>query len=61
MDKDRIAGSFKQAAGSVRQMVGKLLGDRKTEAQGIAEKTVGAAQNSAGGIKDTIREIVDKK
>jgi len=61
MDKDRIAGSLKQAAGTVRQLVGKLLGDRKTEAEGNAQKGAGKVQNAVGGIKDTIRKTLHKE
>ncbi|HTR17471.1 MAG TPA: CsbD family protein [Acetobacteraceae bacterium] len=61
MDKDRIAGSIKQAAGTVRQMVGKVLGDHKLESEGRAEKAEGQVQNMVGGLKDTAREIIDKK
>lgn len=61
MDKDRLARSIKRAAGAVRQMVGKLLGDRKMESEGRAEKAEGNFQNAIGGVKDTAREIVDKE
>jgi uncharacterized protein YjbJ (UPF0337 family) len=61
MDKDRIKGSFKQFSGNVKEAAGKLLGDKKLEAEGEAEKTEGEIQNAVGGMKDTIREAVDKK
>jgi uncharacterized protein YjbJ (UPF0337 family) len=61
MDKDRIKGSFKQFSGNVKEGAGKLLGDKKTEAQGKSEKTEGEVQNAVGGVKDTIRAAVDKK
>jgi len=38
MDKDRIAGSAKQAKGSVKEAIGKVTGDTKTQAEGAAEK-----------------------
>jgi len=60
MDKDRVKGSMKQAAGSVKETTGKMLGDEKLEAEGSAEKTEGKIQNAVGGIKDTIRENVKK-
>ena len=41
MDKDRIKGSFKQFSGGIKEAAGKLLGDKKTEAEGKAEKTEG--------------------
>ena len=41
MDKDRIAGAAKQAKGSVKETIGKVTGDSKTEAEGKAEKWAG--------------------
>ncbi len=59
MDKDRIAGSAKQAKGAVKEAVGKVLGDKKTQAEGKAEKVAGKVQNAVGGVKDSLREAVD--
>jgi uncharacterized protein YjbJ (UPF0337 family) len=56
MDKDRIEGSLKQASGAVKEAVGKLTGDAKTEAEGKTEKVEGKVQNAVGGIKDTVRD-----
>jgi uncharacterized protein YjbJ (UPF0337 family) len=55
MDKDRVAGSARKAKGSVKEAIGKVTGDSKTQAEGAAEKTAGQAQNAAGGVKDTLR------
>jgi len=55
MDKDRVEGSAKQAKGSVKETVGKVLGDSKTEAEGKGEKAEGKVQNTFGGIKDAIK------
>ena len=55
MDKDRIAGSAKQLKGSVKETVGKAVGDSKLEAEGKADKAEGKIQNFVGGIKDTLR------
>ena len=56
MDKDRVAGSAKQAKGSVKEAIGKVTGDSKTQAEGVAERTAGQAQNALGGAKDTVRD-----
>lgn len=56
MDKDRIKGATEQAKGKVKETVGKLTGDTKTEAEGKAEKTAGKVQNTVGGLKDKARE-----
>jgi uncharacterized protein YjbJ (UPF0337 family) len=58
MDKDRIAGATRQAKGSVKEAIGKITGDSKTQAEGSAEKTAGQAQNAIGGVKDTVRDII---
>ena len=55
MDKDRVAGSARKAKGSIKEAIGKVTGDSKTQAEGVAEQTAGRAQNAAGGIKDTLR------
>ena len=36
MDKDRIKGSAEQVKGKVREVVGKVTGNSKTEAEGKA-------------------------
>ncbi len=56
MDKDRIEGAAKQAKGSIKEGVGKLTGDAKTQAEGKSEKAAGKVQNAVGGLKDKLRE-----
>ena len=60
MDKDRIEGAAHEAKGAVKQVIGKVTGDAKTEAEGAAEKTAGKVQNAVGGVKDAAREALDK-
>jgi uncharacterized protein YjbJ (UPF0337 family) len=60
MDKDRIAGAAHEAKGSVKEAVGKAVGDGKLQSDGKAEKTAGTVQNAVGGVKDTLRDIVKK-
>ena len=55
MDKDRVVGSAKQIKGTVKQVVGKAVGDAKLESQGKADKVEGKVQNAVGGLKDTLR------
>ena len=60
MNKDRIAGSAKEIKGSVKEAIGKVVGDAKLQSDGKAEQTEGKIQNAVGGMKDTVREIVKK-
>ena len=56
MDKDRIDGAAKKLKGSVKETVGKALGDTKLQTEGKADKIEGKVQNAVGGIKDTLRD-----
>ncbi len=60
MDKDRIEGSAKQVKGSVKEGIGKLVGDEKMKAEGKADKVEGKVQNAVGGVKDKVRETFDR-
>jgi uncharacterized protein YjbJ (UPF0337 family) len=56
MDKDRIIGSAKQAKGSVKETVGKVIGDAKLQTEGKADKVEGKVQNAVGSAKDALRK-----
>jgi uncharacterized protein YjbJ (UPF0337 family) len=60
MDKDRIAGAAHQVKGAIKETVGKVTGDAKTQAEGAAEKAAGKVQNIVGGAKKAVRETVKK-
>lgn len=55
VDKDRIKGSAQQAKGTAKEAAGKVLGDKKLETEGSAEKVAGKVQNAVGGLKDAVR------
>lgn len=58
MDKDRIAGMAKQAEGTIKEVIGKVVGDSKLVADGKAEQAAGKIQNAVGGAKDAVRDVV---
>jgi uncharacterized protein YjbJ (UPF0337 family) len=60
MDKDRVEGAAHQAKGSVKEAVGKMTGDKKTEASGATEKAAGKVQNAVGGMKDAARDAAGR-
>ena len=55
VDKDRIKGSAEQIKGTVKEAVGKVLGDKKMETEGATDKAAGKVQNAVGGLKDAVR------
>jgi uncharacterized protein YjbJ (UPF0337 family) len=60
MDKDRIAGSTKQIKGSIKEAVGRVVGDAKLQSEGKADQADGKMQNAVGGLKDTFRNAVKR-
>jgi uncharacterized protein YjbJ (UPF0337 family) len=60
MDKNRIDGTAKQVKGSVKEAIGKLIGDKKAQFEGAAEKNVGKAQAKAGEAADKVRDTLRK-
>ena len=59
VDKDRVEGSAKNIGGKIKEGLGKLTGDSKTQAEGKADQAEGKVQNTFGGIKDTVRDAID--
>jgi len=55
IDKDRVIGSAKEIKGTIKQTVGKAVGDAKLESEGKVDKVEGKVQNVIGGIKDTLK------
>ena len=56
MDKDRIAGAAKAVKGSVKEAIGKVVGDAKLQSDGKADKVEGKVQNAVGGLKDALKK-----
>ncbi|MEN2468921.1 CsbD family protein [Burkholderia sp. GS2Y] len=56
MDRNRIEGKLKQVKGSLKEALGKVTGDRKTEADGVAEQQAGKIQEKAGEAADAVRK-----
>jgi uncharacterized protein YjbJ (UPF0337 family) len=57
MDKDRIEGAAMQVRRTIKQAVGKVMGDTKTEAKGKASKV----ECAVGGAKDAARDALKRK
>jgi uncharacterized protein YjbJ (UPF0337 family) len=55
MDKNRIIGSGKQIKGSIKEAVGKVIGDAKLQVDGKADRAEGKVQNMVGTIKDSLK------
>jgi len=57
---DKIKGYANEAAGKVKQGVGRVIGNEQMEAEGIAQEARGEGQKAVGKVKETIKDVADK-
>jgi uncharacterized protein YjbJ (UPF0337 family) len=57
---DKIKGMANQAAGTIKQGVGEVVGNPNLEIEGAAQKLKGQAQETVGAAKEAVKKIVDK-
>jgi uncharacterized protein YjbJ (UPF0337 family) len=56
MNKEEIKGATQKGVGAVKEGAGKLVGNHKLEAEGIADKVAGAAKEAAGKAKEAVHK-----
>lgn len=54
MNKDQIEGRFEEAKGKVKEITGKVVGNKGLEEKGIIQHATGKTQADAGDIKQDI-------
>jgi uncharacterized protein YjbJ (UPF0337 family) len=57
---DKVKGMANEAAGNVKQGVGKATGSDKMRAEGVVQEKKGEAQQAVGKAKDAVKKGVDK-
>lgn len=60
MSTNRIKGAVKQAAGSIKEVAGKAVGNDRLRVEGVVEKAVGAAQNALGKVQDKVGDALKR-
>jgi len=60
MNKDQVKGGLEKAKGSVKETVGKAVGNERLQAEGAADKTAGAVQKKVGDVKDALKTVTKK-
>jgi uncharacterized protein YjbJ (UPF0337 family) len=56
MDREHVKGTADKAKGTIKDVAGKLSGDKKLEAEGKLDKAKGSAHKVAGDLKDAVKE-----
>ena len=57
---DKIKGMANEAAGNIKQGVGKVVGNPKLEVEGALQERKGEAQQAVGKAKDAVKKVVDE-
>lgn len=57
---DKVAGYANEAAGNVKQGVGKVVGSEKLQAEGTLQELKGEAQVATGETKEAIKDGANK-
>jgi uncharacterized protein YjbJ (UPF0337 family) len=57
MDENRLSGTAKNIGGKLEEGVGRVTGDTKTQAEGIARQGGGAAQDMYGQARDAASDM----
>jgi uncharacterized protein YjbJ (UPF0337 family) len=55
MNKDQVEGRIKKTKGTVKDVTGKVTGNKSLEQKGKLQKTVGKAQAGYGDIKNDVK------
>ncbi len=56
MSKEGFEGAAQKGVGSIKEAIGKATGDRKLQAEGVADKIAGSAKDAVGKAKDAIHK-----
>ena len=60
MNKDQVKGTLEKAKGSVKEAVGKTVGNERLEAEGAADQVAGSVQKKVGDVKDAAKTLTKK-
>lgn len=64
MNKHQVEGRVDQAAGKVKEVAGRVVGNEDLEARGLADQVKGKAQSTYGDVKedakDSAKKAIDK-
>ncbi len=58
--KDKTAGLANQAAGTIKQQVGKTVGNERLQAEGTVQKAKGKVQEAVGDLKAATKSAANK-
>jgi uncharacterized protein YjbJ (UPF0337 family) len=60
MSTNRVEGAVDKGIGAVKEAAGKVTGNERLEAEGVAQKTKGDVQNKVGQAQDKIGDAIKR-
>jgi uncharacterized protein YjbJ (UPF0337 family) len=60
MNDDQVKGRAEQVKGTVKEKAGQVIGNRKLEDEGTADKAAGKVQSGYGDAKEKVKDAIDK-
>ena len=60
MNKDQVNGRLETAKGDIKEAAGKLVGNDRLKAEGLAEQAAGKVQSTAGDVKAHVADAAKK-
>lgn len=58
MNKNQIQGKADEATGKIKEVTGKLIGDKQMETEGKAKKVGGKIEGALGDIKENVKKNI---
>jgi uncharacterized protein YjbJ (UPF0337 family) len=55
-DREHVKGAADKAKGAIKDIAGKVTGDKELQTEGKLDKAKGDAHNLAGDLKDAVRK-----
>jgi uncharacterized protein YjbJ (UPF0337 family) len=59
MSKEGIEGATQKGVGAVKEAAGKVVGNEKLQAEGVADKVVGSGKEAVGKAKDAVHKATE--
>jgi uncharacterized protein YjbJ (UPF0337 family) len=56
MDREHVKGAADKAKGAIKDVAGKLTGDKQLQTEGKLDKAKGAAHDAVGDVTDAFRK-----
>ena len=57
MNKNQVNGRAKEVEGKVKEIAGRMVGDKKVEEEGKSEDAIGRVQSDHGDRVDAIKKL----